>query len=343
MKAVVKEAKGYGNIGYRDMPEPTPSIKEIKVEVVVTGICGTDLHIYHDTFRYDPPVTLGHEFSGIVVEVGEGVTKFKIGDRVTAEAPARKCGQCMYCQNGNYNLCDNRLGLGWGVNGSFAKYCLVEESMAHPIPDNVNHRTAALCEPLACVTHGVLELTTVSPTDLVVVSGPGAIGLLTLQVVKSTGAQVVVCGTSADAERLSLATALGADRVIDVQVEDTVRVIRELTNGYGADVVFECSGAQASVTQCLELIRKAGQYTQIGLFGRPIQVDFDKITTKEIKVTGVQSQKRSAWEKALNLVSRGYVDLEPLISEELGLSQWQQAFEMVEQKRGLKVLLYPEE
>jgi len=262
---------------------------------------------------------------------------------VTGEAPAKICGKCKYCRDGKYNLCSNRLGLGWGVDGFFAKYCIVEESMAYHLPENVSFKEAALCKPLACVPHGVLELTSVSVNDLVVVSGPGAIGLLTTQVAKAEGTRVVVLGIAADKERLALATELGADRVIDVQKEDAVQIINNLTKGYGADIVFECSGAEASANLCLELIRKEGQYTQIGLFGKSITIDFEKITTKELKVTGVQSQKYSAWEKALNLVERGFIKLTPLISKELGLSEWKQGFDIMEHNQGLKVILYPEE
>ncbi|WP_102348718.1 zinc-dependent alcohol dehydrogenase [Bacillus sp. Marseille-P3661] len=343
MKAIVKSKYGVGNVEYIDMPIPDPGPYDIKVEVYYTGICGTDMHIYHDTFKYNPPVIMGHEFSGVVVEVGDKVTRFKIGDQVTGEAPAKLCGKCRYCRSGEYNLCSDRLGIGWGVNGSFAKFCIVEESMAHLLPSNLELRAAALCEPLACVTHGVMDLTKVSATELVVVSGPGAIGLLTMQVAKAEGARVVVCGTSYDEERLGLAAKLGADLTIDVMREDSLKIIKEITNGYGADIVFECSGAQQSLTNCLDLIRKGGQFTQVGLYGKPIEVDFEKITTKELKVTGVQSQNKSGWEKTLNLLERGLVDLEPLISHEMGLSEWQEAFHIIERKEGLKVVLRPEE
>ncbi|AOQ22914.1 D-arabitol-phosphate dehydrogenase [Moorella thermoacetica] len=341
LKAVVKEKKGVGNIVYREVSEPVPGVGEIKVEVQAAGICGTDIHIYHDRFRYNPPVVLGHEFSGVVVEVGEGVKNFQIGDRVTAEAPARICGSCVYCRTGDYNLCSNRLGLGWGVNGCFAKYCVVEEKMAHKIPGNVSFKAGALCEPLACVIHGI-ELTGIRAGDVVVVAGPGPIGLLTLQAAKAEGARVIITGTSVDGERLQMAEQLGADYIINIEEKDLLNEVKSLTRGYGADVVLECSGNQASVNTCFEVIKKGGKYTQVGLFGKPITLDFEKVATKELKVTGVQSQKWTAWERALKLLEAGKIKLEPLVTGEYSMADWEAAFKAFESKQGLKTVMYPE-
>ena len=263
LKAVVKEAKGEGNIVYKDVAEPKPGYGELKVEVKVAGICGTDIHIYHDRFRSNPPVVLGHEFSGVVVELGDGIREFKIGDRVTVEAPAHICGTCVFCRTGNYNLCSDRLGMGWGVNGCFAKYCIIEEKMTHKIPDNVSFKAGALCEPFACVVHGI-ELTEIHGEDLVVVAGPGPIGLLAMQAAKAEGAKTMVIGTAIDKERLEVAAKLGADYTVNLQEQDALSVVHGLTKGYGADVVLECSGNQASVNSCFELIKKGGRYTHGG-------------------------------------------------------------------------------
>jgi L-iditol 2-dehydrogenase len=342
MKAVVKEKKGAGNVAYIEMPEPQPQKGELKVEVKAAGVCGTDIHILHDGFRYNPPVVLGHEFAGVVVAVGEGVTGFKIGDRVTAEAPARLCGTCAFCRVGNYNLCSNRLGLGWGVNGCFAKYTVIEEKMAHKIPDNVSFKAGAVIEPLACVIHG-MELTELSADQVAIVAGPGPIGLLMLQAAKAEGATVIVTGTSIDKERLALAKRLGADYAVNVQEQDLAAFVRGLTNGYGADVVFECSGNENSVNACLEAVKKGGKYTQMGLFGKRIGIDMDKVVTKELKLVGVQSQRWTSWERALKLLAAGKIQLEPVVSGEFSLADWEKAFQAFESKEGLKIVMYPEE
>jgi Threonine dehydrogenase and related Zn-dependent dehydrogenases len=341
MKAVVKEKKGIGNVIYTDIPEPQPKKGEIKVEVKAAGVCGTDLHILHDGFRYNPPVVLGHEFAGVVVALGEGVTSFKVGDRVTAEAPAHLCETCAFCRVGQYNLCSNRSGLGWGVNGCFAKYTIVEEKLTHKIPDTVSFKGGAVIEPLACVIHAI-ELTEVSADQTVLIAGPGPIGLLMLQGVKAEGARVVMAGTSIDKDRLALAKKLGADYTVNVQEQDLAGFVRGLTNSYGADVVFECSGNERSVDGCLEAIKKGGKYTQMGLFGKRIGIDIDKVVVKEIHIVGVQSQRWTSWERALKLLAAGKISLEPVVSGEYSLADWEKAFAAFESKQGLKIVMYPE-
>ena len=344
MKAVVKTAKGPGNVAYTDFPDPRkPGPGELLVEVKATGVCGTDLHILEDTFRNHPPVVLGHEFSGVVLETGEGVTMFQAGDRVTAEAPACLCGKCMYCRTGNYNHCSNRSGMGWGENGSFAKYTIIEEQMAHIVPCGVSFKAGALMEPMACVAHAI-EITGLKGDDTVVVSGPGPNGLLMTQLAKAEGATVIVTGTGADAGRLEIARQLGADYTINVQAEDAAARIRELTGGYGADAVFECAGAQSSIDACFEYVRRMGKYTQMAMFGnRKMAIDMDKLVVKEIRMIGSQSQRWTSWDKTVKLLAAGKVRLDPLVTHEFGLSDWKSAFEVFEKKQGLKVVMYPEE
>ena len=341
MKALVKEKTGPGHLVYTDIAEPVPGPGELKIKVNVTGICGTDMHIYHGGYHYEPPVVLGHEFSGVIVDIGEGVTSFKPGDRVSAEAPTALCGTCEFCRSGNYQLCSNRLGVGWGTNGSFAEYIVVEAAFAHLIPDSISDESAALLEPLACVCHGVNELTDISANDFVIVSGPGPIGLLTLQAAKAEGATVAVLGTNQDKQRMVLAKELGADCVINVQEDDPRKEIEKLTSGAGADVILECSGAEAAVELCIDLIKKGGRYTQIGLFDRKISINIDKMVIKEIRFVGSFSQKYSSWVRAINLMERGLVKVDKLISTRLLLSDWQKGFEMIENKTGMKVLLVP--
>jgi L-iditol 2-dehydrogenase len=325
-----------------EMPEPEPKTGEMKVEVKYAGVCGTEIHIFHDGFRYNPPVIMGHEFSGVVTELGEGVHAFKVGDRVTAEAPAHLCGTCDFCRVGNYNLCSNRVGLGWGVNGSYAKYLVVEEAMAHRIPDNVSFEAGAVIEPFACVMHG-MELTEISADQVVLVAGPGPIGLLWLQAVKAEGATVVVAGTSVDRDRLAVAKELGADHVVNVQEQNLVEFVRNLTRGYGADVVVECSGNEQSVNTCLDAIKKGGKYTQMGLFGKRINIDMDKIVVKELRIVGVQSQRWTGWERAMKLLASGKVKLEPLVTHQYSMADWEKAFTAFEAKQGLKIVLYPDD
>jgi L-iditol 2-dehydrogenase len=174
-----------------------------------------------------------------------------------------------------------------------------------------------------------------------VILGPGPIGLLSAAVSVAEGGFVTVIGTNRDRERLERARKVGAHRIINGDEENPLQAVLEATEGYGADVVLECSGAEAAASLGLELVRKRGKYTQMGLFGRPVTVDFEKVAFKELQVTGFVSQRRPAWKRALSLMARGVVDTELIISHEFPLAEWQEAFSMVEEKKAIKALLIP--
>jgi L-iditol 2-dehydrogenase len=343
MKAVVKTAPGVGNIEVLDIAEPEAPAGHVKIAVRAAGICGTDLHIYHDEFRTFPPVVLGHEISGQVAEVGQGVERVHPGDRVTTETYFSTCGVCRFCRSGRINLCPHRRSIGSAVNGGFTSYLIVPESNVHLLPNGVSYLAGALTEPLACVVHGALELPRLLPGDLAVIAGPGAIGLLTLQVVRAAGARAIVLGTDADAHRLHMASDLGAEAVLNVQRDDYRAAIEERTDGLGADIVYECSGAGPAAAMLLELVRRGGRYAQIGLFGKPVAWDLDMVCYKELGVTGSNASVPSAWERALALMAEGSVLTEPLVSEVFPLTEWRTAFDVFERRSALKTVLQPVE
>lgn len=345
MKGLVKFARGNGNMEVRAVNEPFPGPGQVKIEVKAAGICGSDLHIFHDDIDgipLNPPMVSGHEFSGVVTEVGAGVSVYKPGDRVTSETAFSFCGECIQCRSGRYNLCNNRRTLGYWYNGAFTKFVVVPQERIHRLPDHVNYIESALCEPLACVTHAVMELTTIKAGDVVVVSGPGAVGLLALQVAKAEGAIVIVSGTNSGSfDRLAMAKSLGADYTVNVTKQDLAAFINELTNGQGADVVLECSGSAKAANEGLVLTRKYGQFTQIGLFGKPIQIDFEKICFRELKVTGSLGSTWNSWQKAIQLLASKKVNTEILVSDVMPITEWEQAFRKFEIKEGLKLVLTP--
>lgn len=344
MKAVMKVAPGVGNVALQDVEEPVAAPGQVKIRVQAAGLCGTDLHIYKDEFRSFPPVVLGHEVAGEVAEVGEGVSGIEIGARVTTETYFSTCGVCRYCRNGQNNLCLNRRSIGSAVNGGFTQYLVVPAKNIHRLPPDVDFQAGALTEPLACVVHGVLSTPTVAPGDVAVIAGPGAIGLLTLQVVKAAGATVIVLGTDADESRLEQARNLGADYTINVQRENPAPLVADVTpEGLGADVVYECSGAGPAAQQLLELVRRRGRFVQIGLFGKPVAWDLDQICFKELVVTGSNASTPPAWVRALQLLASGSVRTAPLISHVFDVTDWQQAFDTFEARTGVKMILQPVE
>jgi len=338
----MKVAPGVGNVEVREIAEPQPGPGQVKLRVHAAGLCGTDLHIYKDEFRSWPPVVLGHEVAGEIVELGAGVEGLTPGTRVTTETYFSTCGVCRYCRAGNVNLCLERRSIGSAVNGGFTSYLVVPARNLHTLPDNVDFRTGALTEPLACVVHATLTTPTVAPGDVAVIAGPGAIGLLTLQVVKAAGAIAIVLGTDADDHRLALAAQLGADAVVNVQRADAAAVVRDLTvEGLGADVVYECSGAGQAAQQLLTLVRRRGRYVQIGLFGKPVAWNLDQLVYKELTATGSNASTPPSWLRALELMRTGKVRTDLLITHEFPVTAWEKGFATFEDRSGIKTLFVP--
>ena len=340
MQGVAKLTPGDGNVGLLEVPMPTIRPGHVLIEVKATGVCGTDIHIYHGEYASNPPVIMGHEVAGLVAEVGEGVANCQPGDRVTCETYFSVCNECDFCRAGLPNLCPQRKSIGSGVHGGFTQYVLVPAHNIHHLPANVDLIAGALSEPLTCCVHA-LERTHVEPGETVIVSGPGAIGLLMAQVVKAAGAKVIVLGTQVDAARLSLAQTLGADMALNVEEATTQQTLADITAGVGTDVVFECAGVGASAQSCLNLVRRRGRYGQVGLFGKPITWNLDLVCYKELEVHGSFAHLPSAWRKALNLMASGQVQTRPLVSAILPITEWQAAFAAFERHEGLKLVLTP--
>lgn len=341
MKALQKLGLGLTGVGLRHVEEPFPKKGEIKVKVHAAGICGTDIHIVRDEYASNFPVIMGHEYSGIVTEVGDGVSDFMPGDRVVSLTASVTCGHCKYCYEGLLMLCEERQSIGSGVNGAFAEYLVISAHLAFKIPDSVSLEEAALCEPLACVVRSVTERAIVQAGDYVLVSGPGTIGLMTLQVATASGAKVIVAGIPGDKERLKLALKLGALGTLVVNQDDFYSKTNEITKSNGFDVAFECSGAEPSADTCLKLLKKTGLYVQVGLYGKKVQFDHDLALKKEIRITNSFASERTSWEKALRLLAFKQVNVDPLISAKLPIEQWKKAFDMAINREGFKILLMP--
>ncbi len=341
MKAVVKTAPGEGGLELLDWPEPRPASHQVKLRVEASGLCGTDVHIVHGTWPSRPPVVLGHEFCGTVVEVGDQVRGLRPGDRVVGSNPAWTCGNCYHCRAGNDFMCAERVSAGYHIDGSFAEYLCVDARRCHRLPDHVSFREAALGEPLAVAVHAVIERTSVHAGDLVLVSGPGCIGLLTLQVARLEGARLVVAGLGKDRRRLECARSLGAEAVIDVEREDLVERVRELSGGQGADLVYECAGTAASLAACWEAVRKEGTLVPLGIYPGPIETDFNKITLKELRVVGSYGYVWTSWHRTVKLLAEGKVRTAELVSHEIPLERHEEAFAAAQNGTAIKVVLVP--
>src|SRR5947208_9777381 len=243
MKALVKFAPGDGNLDILDVDEPVCGDRTVKVEVAFCGVCGTDLHVMHDTFRNFPPVILGHEFAGTVVEVGRNVTDVKTGERAAGlGATAVTCGDCQYCRSGYFIFCANRRGMGHGVNGAFPRYVVMRPDQLYRVPDDFGLDEAALSEPFAAAVQAVTEVTQVRLGETALVSGPGPIGLLCLKLLVAEGVKTIVAGAAGDELRLAAARDFGAAMTVNTSERGLADAIRESTGGSGVDVALECAG-----------------------------------------------------------------------------------------------------
>ncbi len=345
MLALVKTQKGDGFVELRDMPEPSPGPGEVLIEVKACGICGTDIHVLHDEFPYWPPVILGHEFSGEIVALGPEIQYYKVGERVVGEPHTQACGHCYLCRTGNVQICPTKRSPGWGIHGAFTRYLKMPERLLHRIPDGMSYEVAATVEPTANTVHDVIERTKVEAGDFVVVMGPGPIGLLAGLSARAAGARhVVMVGSPEDESlRLKKARELGFETVINFALENPAEVVSHLTHGVGADVVVECSGAAAAIASTVDLVRKKGRIGVIGLTGKPtIPFPWDKAAFKVCDLIFNLSTSYSSWDRTIQLISRGRIPAGEVISHRMPLTEWKHAFEEIEAKRALKVLLIPE-
>jgi L-iditol 2-dehydrogenase len=300
------------------------------LEVVGAGICGTDLHIADGEYQTVTPVTMGHEVSGIVVEVGDGVEGSWLGARVASETYFSTCGRCAHCLAGRINLCLERQSIGTHVDGAFAPRMVVPVTNLHRLPDWLDGHVAALCEPLACVCHSVLEPEpVVRAGDDVLVTGPGPVGLLAGQVARAAGGNVHVRGAPRDDRRL------GAARELGFETSTTEEGLVD------ADVVIECSGTEAGIAAGLGAARRGARYVQIGLAGKPVALPFDLVCFHELTISSGFASTPTSWEKALELVTDRRVELEPLRTGVVPLEDWERAFAATRAAEGIKFVLDP--
>jgi len=322
---------GPGHLGLRQQELQPPGLGEVTLHVIAAGICGTDLHIADDEFPSNPPVTMGHEVTGEVAAVGDGVDAGLLGARVAVETYFYYCQLCEHCRNGRPNLCNQRRSIGSHVDGGFAEWLTLPARNLHRLPDTVGRHAGALAEPLACVAQILFDPPLLSSGDQVLVVGPGTMGVLTAQAARAAGAEVTLVGLPRDQARLDLAAALGL----------TARTLGGAAIGQGFDAVCECSGAEAGGQFALDSVRKGGRYIQVGIFGKPIRIDIDQVLYKELVYTSGFASTPASWERAMRLLAADAVQLDPLVSEILPLDEWERAFAATRAGEGMKFVLNP--
>jgi L-iditol 2-dehydrogenase len=343
MKALV--LKAYNQLSFEEVPSPKPGPGEVRVSVKACGICGSDVHgMDGSTGRRQPPIIMGHEASGFIESLGPEVSAWKIGERVTFDSTIY-CGECVFCRNGQINLCDHRRVLGvscedYRQHGAFAEFVVVPERVLYRLPPDLDFERAALVEPYAIALHAVRR----SPPDLndvVMVFGAGMIGLAITQCLSKTGcAELIVVDVALD--RLALAKQLGATSTINPEKEDTREAILARTAGKGADRAFEAVGLPATVQAALKCVRKGGSVTLVGNVAPTIEFPLQIAVTRELSIFG-SCASRGEYTACLDMLAHRTLEPKPLISATARLMDGAAWFHRLHKKEPglLKVVLKP--
>ncbi|KQL49796.1 butanediol dehydrogenase [Brevibacillus choshinensis] len=334
-----------------DVPEPQVQPGKVKIRVAWCGICGTDLHEYmagpiflsvepHPLTKECAPLILGHEFAGEVVEIGEGVTSVKVGDRVAVE-PVLACGRCHACKSGRQNHCEviGCFGLNGG-GGGFSELTVVSEEMVHLLPDHITYEQAALIEPTSVALQAVRE-SSLKAGDSCAVFGTGPIGLLTILAAKAAGASPIIA-VEVSEQRRQMALKLGASHAIDPTQTDAVQKIRALTNG-GADVCFEVTGVEPGLLGAIESSRTGGQTVIVSVWEKPVTVSPNAIVLRERHLMGSFGYGKNIFPAVIRLIAEGRIQVDELITKKIPLSDITEGgFEELARNKGhIKILVSP--
>jgi L-iditol 2-dehydrogenase len=337
MMGLAKLAPGPGHMGIAERPEPQAGPGQVVLEVLATGICGTDLHIQAGEYPSVPPVTVGHEVCGRVVAVGRGVDGDWEGARAVVETYFSTCGRCALCRAGRGNMCAQRKSIGTHVDGGCAPRLLVPALNLHRPPDQLDDAAASVSEPLACVCNALLDPTVIGAGDTVLVIGPGPIGLLAAQVARACGGRVTVRGTARDAARLALAAELG----FATAVAEADAAPPDADGPDAPAVVVECSGSGPGVAHALAALRRRGTLVQMGLRGADLTVPWDLICFHELAIRTGFASTPASWRRAMALLAAEEIALSPLVTAVVGLEDWAGAFDAARAGDGVKYVLDP--
>lgn len=337
----------------QDYPVPQPGPGEVLIRVAACAICGSDPKILAHGWPNHPPYgqfIFGHEYAGTVVALGPGVTEFAIGDRVAIE-PHKGCGVCANCRDGLYNTCLNygradkgHRHYGFSTNGGYAEYACNHVNSVYRIPDEMPFRLATLVTAAATSLYGIRRIGGIRAGETVLVSGPGAIGLLAVVMARLLGAGTILL-TGTRPERLEIGRRLGADVTLNVREEEPVHRILELTGGMGVDAVLECAGTTQAAVEAIECCKKNGRVALVGIYAEPAPLNINKIVQWNITVAGSKAEGERSMAQALALLGRHFhaIDLAALVTHAFPLTEIHAAFETVEKRLGgaIKVVVEP--
>ncbi len=335
----------YKKLEVTDFPAPTPGPNDVLIKVQACGICGSDIHGYDgSTGRRIPPLVMGHEAAGIITAIGSEVHSFKVGDPVTFDSTI-SCGRCFYCRRGDINLCDNRRVLGvscgeYRQHGAFAEYVAVPAHICYKLPPSLPFEHAAMIEAVSIAVHAV-NRTPISLGDSAVVVGSGMIGLLVIQAAKLAGCSTIIAVDLEDS-RLEKAMALGATASLNGKRHDVPAEVAKLTQGRGADVVFEVVGAPPTIKTAVQSARKGGSVTLVGNLSPNVEMPLQVIVTRELTLYG-SCASRGEYPACIELMERGAIKVEPLITAKASLEEGPGWFKRLHdgEPGAMKVIIQP--
>jgi L-iditol 2-dehydrogenase len=338
MKALVYH--GPEDLRWEDIDDVRPGKNEVLIKIKAVGICGSDVHGFLGiTGRRIPPMVMGHEFSGVIQEVGEGVATLRVGDRV-APYPVIFCGECEFCKQGKTHICLNKRSLGvLDCNGAMAEYICVPAKLIFKLADNVSYNAGSMIEPMAVAYRGVNTAGELNGKNVLIV-GAGTIGLLVLVIVKMRNPAKVFVSDLSDS-RLSVAKAMGADFVINPSKDNISDIIKAETGGLGADFAFEAVGATSTVQQAMASLKIGGTAVWIGNSARMVNINMQEIVTRELKVFGTFIYTFQEFGEVVDLLSSGKLNVEPMISLTAPMEKGVELFKQLAKDPGplIKVIL----
>jgi 2-desacetyl-2-hydroxyethyl bacteriochlorophyllide A dehydrogenase len=336
------------------VPIPQVATSQVLVKVKSTTICATDTKIFHGLYPgVSYPHIPGHEWGGEIVEIGQGINGLEPNDKVGVEVHVG-CGSCPPCQAGLYNLCENygrpetgHAHIGFTVPGGLAEFCAVPAKAVHVLPDGLEFDHGAFTDSVGIALWAFERAGGVRPGEVAAIVGPGAFGLLSVQIARNSGArQVIAIGTIDDAERLALASELGADHTLAIdEGDDPAALVKELTYGRGADLVVEFAGTARAARHAIEMARRGGRVVLCGATspGRRLEVDLSTIVRGHLDIFGSMANPRGISRRANELMASGMVDIQPLISHHMPLSDFPRAWDLFQNRKedSIRIMLHP--
>lgn len=336
--AVVNYANDKHCVELRDVERPDIGEEDVLLDVAAVGVCGSDLHQWtaDHSWPVNYPVVLGHEFGGRVCELGRRVTGFRQGDRVVSETAASIDANSPLTRQGRYHLDPARLGFGYGVDGAMTRFVRVPARCLHQVPEALALETAALAEPCCVAFHATVLNSSIMPGDRVVVLGPGPIGLLCAAMARLQGADVAVVGLDSDQTRLEIARHYGCTPLVESPKDWALAA-----DGLGADGVIDAAGVSLTLKLAIDVVRPGGWITKVGWGPEPLGFSLDPLVQKNVRLQGSFSHNWPIWERVLQLLASGQLDVRPILGGVWPLEEWQLAFEAMHSGQIAKAILKP--